>query len=210
MEIKTFKILPSTQEYLISKLKNKEIQSETCILTDIQNSGIGSRGNKWNKVENGLYFSFCKQKISLPNDLQIQSISIFFGFILKENLAKLGSSAWLKYPNDLYIETQKIGGILCNVVGDFVVCGIGINLDSKSFESLENGIIKDKIIFLQNYFNSISNYTWNNIFGLYKNEFYKNYDFSFHYENQILSFRDSILCEDGAVLINNKKIYSAR
>src|SRR6185503_19105790 len=36
----------------------------------------------------------------------------------------------LKWPNDLYVDGAKVGGILCEAVEDFVVIGIGINCAS--------------------------------------------------------------------------------
>ncbi|RDU62416.1 biotin--[acetyl-CoA-carboxylase] ligase [Helicobacter sp. MIT 14-3879] len=208
MKIKYFTTLPSTQKYLIENIKSKIITNQTCIVAGHQSDGIGSRGNKWSNVENGLYFSFNIFLDSLPDDLAPQSMSIFFAFIFKENLQKLTSKVWLKYPNDLYISSNKIGGIICNIIGEFAVCGIGLNIESSAFGSLEYKI--DKNIILEKYFKNIKDYTWSKVFAKYSKEFYKNYDFFFHYKDKYLPLRDSTLLEDGSININGEILYSIR
>lgn len=214
MKIIEFESLDSTQTYLISLIKNNEILESTCIIAKMQHNGIGSRGNKWISVKKGLYFSFCFKIKDLPSDLEIQSLSIFFGFIFKETLKKIGSKVWLKWPNDLYLDENKIGGIICSLINDFAVCGIGINLKSLDFATIEdtikNSIIKNNKEFLRNYFKNLESYSWSEVFNKYKLEFYKNDNFSFHHKNQILYFKDSELLKDGSILINNEIIYSAR
>ena len=210
MEIKVFDILPSTQKYLINEIKNHNINDEICIIAINQNKGIGSRKNTWNSVNQGLYFSFAKKLSNLPNDLKLESVSIFFGFIFKEILATNGSKVWLKYPNDLYINENKVGGIICNIASDFIVCGIGLNIESDIFACIESNVINNTNRFLESYFDSIKTYTWDLVFSKYKLEFYKNHNFSFHYKNKIISFRDAKLLNDGAIEVNGEILYSFR
>lgn len=210
MKIEIFESLPSTQEYLNTKIKQGLINEQVCIVAKNQTNGIGSRGNKWDSVEDALYFSFCKRLDSMPKDLLPQSFSIFFGYIFKDILQKLGSKVWLKYPNDLYLDDNKIGGVMCNIIGDFNICGIGINTKSTSFKSLENGIIEDKIAFLKKYFDSIESYTWESVFKGYKKEFYKNYSFSFHINNKQVSLNNATLLQDGSLKIDDKVVYAIR
>lgn len=210
MRIEVFESLHSTQEYLNNKIKEKLINEQVCIVAKNQTNGIGSRGNKWDSVEDGLYFSFCKRLDSMPKDLLPQSFSIFFGYIFKDILQKLGSKVWLKYPNDLYLDNNKIGGVMCNIIGDFNICGIGINAKSTSFKSLENGIIRDKIAFLKKYFDSIETYTWDRVFKEYEKEFHKNYPFSFHMNGKPISLNNATLLQDGSLKIDDKIVYAIR
>lgn len=212
MEIKIFEKLPSTQVFLLENIKSGEIQNPICILAKTQDSGIGSRNNTWNSVKKGLYCSFALNLDSLPSDLPAQSMAIFFGFIFKESLRKAGSKAWLKYPNDIYLDSQKIGGIMCNIASNFVICGIGMNIQSDlpDFYTLENGIIKNEIEFLKKYFKMLKNASWSEVYRQYINEFSKNYDFYFHSGSEKISLKNAILCEDCAILINGKKYYSIR
>lgn len=213
MKIVYVSTLSSTQNTLISQIKQDSIKSDTCIVAHSQTNGIGSRGNKWSNVEKGLYFSFAKSLKSLPNDLQSQSMAIFFAFIFMKTLRNLGSKIWLKYPNDLFLENDKIGGVICSVVGVYAVCGIGLNIKSNNFASIEANIgdsLQDSKSFLEAYFHALSQSTWSEVFNAYKLEFYKNQAFSFHYNNEILSLKNATLQSDGAIKINDKIFYNIR
>ncbi|PAF52738.1 biotin--[acetyl-CoA-carboxylase] ligase [Helicobacter sp. 13S00477-4] len=207
--IEYFEILPSTQTYLIDKIKKSQLNSPICIVAKIQTKGIGSRGNQWEQVENGLTFSFSFKDSSLPIDLPVQSISIFFGFIFKEILVSMGFDIWLKWPNDLYIGGSKIGGVMVNIVKNHIVCGIGVNIYGKRFASLMVDIPKEKV--LRDFFEKIRNTSsWKEIFSKYALEFHKNFKFSFHYENETLDLKGANLMSDGGIELNGKKIYSYR
>ena len=117
---------------------------------------------------------------------------------------------FVKAPNDLYIDDHKIGGIMCNIVNNFVVCGIGLNIESSIFSCIESGIIDDIDMFLQSYFSSICSYTWQDVFNKYQLEFSKNDTFSFHYGNVLIPFKDAKLLYDGSIEINGEVIYSFR
>ena len=133
--------------------------------------------------------------------------------IMQQFLHSLGSQAWLKYPNDLYIDRQKIGGILTQKVRDNIVCGMGINLISQDYANLESHI-SQKLTpqdLLNDFFESFVNFTsWKQIFSIYKLEFHKNNSFSFHFRNQRLCLKDAILNDDGSLSVNGERIYSLR
>lgn len=208
-----FDTLPSTQQYALDSIKNQTLYSPFCIHAREQTQGIGSRGNQWSSVESGLMFSFALPLKSLPNDLKIESSSIFFGVIMQQFLASLGSQVWLKYPNDLYIDRQKIGGILAQKVRDSIVCGIGINLISQKYATLESYISQNLTPqgFLNDFFESFVKFTsWKQIFSIYKLEFHKNNSFSFHLHNQLICLKDAILNDDGSLSVNGYRIYSLR
>ncbi|CAM3327900.1 biotin--[acetyl-CoA-carboxylase] ligase [Helicobacter labetoulli] len=208
-----FDTLPSTQQYALDSIKNETLHSPFCIHAKEQTQGIGSRGNQWSSIESGLMFSFALELQSLPNDLKLESSSIFFGVIMQQFLRSLGSQVWLKYPNDLYIDEQKIGGILTQKVRDSIVCGIGINLISTKYATLES-CISQKIKpegFLNDFFESFVKFTsWKQIFSIYKLEFHKNNSFFFHFHNQQVCLKDTTLNDDGSLNVNGERIYSLR
>ena len=215
MKIIFFDSLPSTQEYLIAQIKCGAVDSPLCIVARAQSKGIGSRGNEWNALESGLYFSFALPLDSLPKDLPTQSSAIFFAFNFMRELRDLGSAIWLKYPNDLFLGRQKIGGVMCGIVGNFAVCGIGLNLKARNFAHLESEISKilqkDLSGFLGAFFKRVESSVWSEVFSAYSAEFHKNYDFSFHSENgAILSLKNAELQKDGAIKMDDKIIYCAR
>ncbi|MGL2694058.1 biotin--[acetyl-CoA-carboxylase] ligase, partial [Helicobacter pylori] len=46
-EKRVFESLPSTQTYLLEKLKSNELKAPVLVLAKNQSAGIGSRGNIW-------------------------------------------------------------------------------------------------------------------------------------------------------------------
>ena len=215
-----FDTLPSTQTWAVEKIKAKTLIAPFCIHAKRQTQGIGSRGNQWENVPRGLMFSFALPLVSLPQDLKIESSSIFFGVILQQFLASLGSKVWLKYPNDLYINEHKIGGILTQKIHDSLVCGMGINLyhspdasNSQHYATLEKSISAniEPLSFLSNFFQSFEKFiSWKQIFSIYKLEFHKNNSYFFHFQNKHICLKDTILNEDGSLSIDGHIIYSLR
>lgn len=207
-----FESLDSTQTWLIEKIKQEDLSFPSCVMSDIQTRGIGSRNNAWENVENALMFSFCFADTKLPQDLPRQSISIYLGYLLKEWLVSEGHDVWLKWPNDLYVEDSKIGGIISQSMKNAIICGVGINLYSTSYASLKlnwNKIKKQNKLkkFLDFFFKFP---TWSYVFEKYKLEFHKNADFTFHIKNKEVPFSDAVLSKDGSLLWKNQRIYSLR
>lgn len=212
MKILYFDSLPSTHLYLSDQLKNKELSAPVMIVAKNQPSGIGSRGNTWVEVKEGLYFSFAIALEHMPSDLRLESSAIFYGFIFKELLKSYGSKVWLKYPNDLYLNDKKLGGILCSAFDDMLLVGIGLNieLDSKCDKFAKLDIRIDNKSLLDEYILQINSFTWKQIFSKYKLEFSNNLSYSFHCGDLLVSMRNATLCDDGSLLIDGKKVYNLR
>ncbi|PZT47684.1 biotin--[acetyl-CoA-carboxylase] ligase [Helicobacter valdiviensis] len=211
MEILEFETLPSTQTFLIDSLKNNSLQAPILVLAKRQTKGVGSRANSWEEVEEGLYFSCALPLENLPKDLPLESVSLYFGYLFKEGLEELGSKLWLKWPNDLYLEDKKIGGVLCSKIGKVIIVGIGLNLKvaQNSFGMLDIRVSKGEILkkFIKRIEKTLS---WKQIFSKYRLEFFKSLNFGFHIDNKKLSLENAILCEDGSILSNGKRYYSLR
>ncbi|WP_281950548.1 biotin--[acetyl-CoA-carboxylase] ligase [Nitrosophilus kaiyonis] len=211
MEIIYLDEVNSTQLYLIEKIKSKELLPSVAVVAKNQKNGIGSRGNRWIGRSGNLFFSFAIYLNDLPNDLKIQSSSIYFSYILKSILEEEGSSIWLKWPNDFYIENLKIGGTISNLIGNIIICGIGLNIkeNPENFGKLDIEIDKNEI--LEKYFEKIEKkISWKEIFSKYKLEFHKSKKYFVHSKNEKISLENAKLCEDGSIEINSKRIYSLR
>jgi BirA family biotin operon repressor/biotin-[acetyl-CoA-carboxylase] ligase len=200
LEIIYFKEINSTQKYLLENLKEN-----VCVWSEFQSEGIGSRGNSWIGEKGNLFFSFSIHKNSLPNDVKLQSISIYYMFLLKEILSKYGSRVKFKWPNDLYLE-KKVAGCISNIKNDIIVVGIGLNTKkSKNFASLDIKIKNEEI--LNKFLNRIEDkILWNEIFPKLEREFYKN---NFIIGDN-LELNKAKLNYDGSIKINNERIYSLR
>ena len=187
------------------------MQLPLAIVANRQSAGIGSRNNSWNSKEGNLFLSFAVDMESLPEDLKLESASIYYSYLLKETLHSLGSKVFLKWPNDLYINESKIGGMLTNIVGDALVCGVGINLKKADtlFASLDISIKREEL--LEKYFTNIEKRVlWKQVFSKYKLEFQTNQKFSTHIQGEKVSLREAELQNDGSLLIKGQKVYSLR
>ena len=206
-----FKSLDSTQKYLLDKVKKSEIDTPALVLALSQTNGKGSRNNTWESGEGNLYFSFAIDLKDLSEDLALESSSIYFSYILKELIAKEGSSLWMKWPNDFYINDKKIGGTITNVYKDILICGIGINTKSapKGFATLDIDI--DQRTLLENFkIELLKKHSWKLVFSKFKVEFELSKKFSTHYKNEKISLNKAILQDDGSLICDGKRIYSLR
>ncbi|MGL2808285.1 biotin--[acetyl-CoA-carboxylase] ligase [Helicobacter pylori] len=203
-EKRVFDSLPSTQTYLLEKLKNDALKAPVLIVAKNQSAGIGSRGNIWEDTKSALTFSLALNASDLPKDLPMQASALYLGFLFKEVLKELGSQTWLKWPNDLYLGGQKIGGVLVNIYKGMRVCGIGVNRVSTKWACLDIGISDDWII--EGFLKKIEeNLFWGEVLSKYALEFHRNDSFSFHNDwGELVSLKDAELLEDGRICIKGK------
>ena len=201
----------STHTYLKEYIKTNGFTQSLCIVTDEQTAGIGSRGNTWSGMKGNLFFSFAISKQNLPEDLAIQSASIYFSFLLKKILQERGSQVWLKWPNDFYIGDKKIGGTITTLSNNIVMCGIGLNLNfvSNEYGCLDiktdiNNLLHDYLINIEKKF------FWRDIFREYVIEFQLSKKFYATINGNKVSLEQALLNEDGSIEINNEKVFSLR
>ena len=211
MKIRFLERVDSTQTYLKQLLKSKEVSSPYAVVTKIQTDGLGSRNNSWEGLEGNLFLSFSMSLKDLPTDLKIESASIYFAYILKETLSEFGSNVWLKWPNDFYVDELKIGGMITNLVGDSLICGVGLNLvkSPDRFEKLDIEITIEEL--LNSYFTNVEKKVlWKQVFSKYKLEFYLNQNFFTHKNNLKIFLNEAELQSDGSIISNGERIYSLR
>ncbi|MEA1915529.1 MAG: biotin--[acetyl-CoA-carboxylase] ligase [Campylobacterota bacterium] len=212
LELYYLKCVDSTHTHLKHHLKTHPYTKPICFYTQEQTKGIGSRDNNWVGKKGNLFFSFALHKSELPKDLPLQSASIYFSYVLKNQLEKLDSKIWLKWPNDFYIMDHKIGGTITTVQKDLILCGIGLNLlaPSKEFQgNLDIDIVPQAM--LENYFNALQKSdSWKQIFSLYEVEFHKNKKCKTTIDGYKTSLKDAVLHDDGSITIDNKRVYSLR
>jgi len=192
-------------------LKNNTFSSPVAIVVDEQSAGIGSRNNQWHSFKGNLYFSFAWAIKDLPKDMEIVSSSIYFSYILKELLNETGSKVWLKWPNDFYIGKSKVGGTVTQIIGENLVCGIGLNTTSASddFAVLDVEIVREKL--LTDFFNKLKKIpSWKKIFRNFSLEFDLSKKYQTHYNGCEISLEEAELNSDGSLSVGNKRIYSLR
>ena len=211
MEILWFKHLPSTHKHLIESIKNETLTPPIALGVDFQSDGVGSRGNSWKGEEGNLYFSFCVEAKQLPQDLLIESTSIYIAWMMREVLVSLNSKIWIKWPNDFYINDKKVGGVITTKIKDFIIGSIGINLlhAPEEFGVLDVQVAPKSLIdlFIKELKKNIS---WKNVFSKYKIEFQNSLKFSSHIDGQKISLQNAKLLYDGSIEVENKRVYSLR
>ena len=211
MEIRYFNALPSTQKHLVEELEDGNIQAPISVISLEQSSGVGSRDNSWSGGKGNFFASVAVDLDMLPEDLPLGSASIYFSFIMKQTLASLGENIWLKWPNDFYLNDDKVGGTITQKVKNTLVCGIGINLKNSQngYRALQCDISPQKL--LENYLQALEKFPkWKQIFSEYEIEFELSRKFSVHIENYQKSLADASLCGDGSLIIGGKRVYSLR
>ena len=211
MEILYFNKLPSTQKYLVDQLKEGNLKAPISVIALEQNAGLGSRDNGWSGGEGNFFASTALDLDMLPQDLPLGSASIYFSFIMKQTLEALGENIWLKWPNDFYLNDEKVGGTITKKVNNTLVCGIGINLKNSQngYRALQCDISPQKL--LENYLLALEKFPeWKQVFSEYEIEFKLSRKFSVHIENDKKSLSDATLCEDGSLIIEGKRVFSLR
>ena len=180
-KIEYFSEIDSTQKYLLKRVEKEDL-NYYCIWSDFQTDGIGTKGREWKGKRGNLFFSFVVN-LEEFNFIPLQSLSVYFSYLMYEVLKRYDDRVTLKWANDLYILDEvpkKVGGVLVNIKRKKIICGIGVNtkfnpLIDGEYKSgcLDIKIKNDKI--LDKFLKEVNKKrTWEEIFCNYKEIFYQN------------------------------------
>ena len=129
---------PSTNTYLQELTVKTECFEGLVVITKNQTQGKGQRGNIW-ESENGKNLTFSVLlKPNFPIEEQFlisQTVALgIYDFLKAKNIEHVA----IKWPNDIYVGSQKIAGILientltANKISNCIV-GIGLNVNQTQF-----------------------------------------------------------------------------
>ncbi len=128
-----FNQLESTNSYALDLLK-KDTSHGTVVIADCQTAGKGRLGRNWHSPANtNLYFSVILTRQSALSFLSWFPLAT--GIAMAETIEETANlKVSLKWPNDLLLNTKKLGGILCESStkgpnGRAVIIGVGININ---------------------------------------------------------------------------------
>lgn len=140
------KYLPSchsTNDFCQEILNSGTFDEGFVVHTGHQTKGRGQRGNSWNAEPNqNILMSVMLKPVFLKAADQfylnmVVSLAVFDTLrqFLNENLK-------VKWPNDIYFQNQKIGGVLIenSIQGNNISCsiiGIGLNVNQLEFENAQ-------------------------------------------------------------------------
>lgn len=128
----------STNNYL-KKLARSSAENGTVVVAREQTSGKGRLGRVWcSEKDKNLTFSILLQPDIKPDE--VQAITPVAGLALCKAIREFFNlDCKIKWPNDIIIDNKKLSGILTEMSAttsgvDFIVIGIGINLDQEIFD----------------------------------------------------------------------------
>ncbi|RYD52919.1 MAG: biotin--[acetyl-CoA-carboxylase] ligase [Sphingobacteriales bacterium] len=137
-----YAVLDSTNSYLLQKLETQPaLPSGTTVCTQHQTAGRGQRQKPWMDTPGkSLLFSVAVQPVAelAEQPLFCFGIAVAVAETLKAFIPDLPLQ--LKWPNDLYVNNGKLGGILIENIlrgsrWQWAVIGIGINLLPQPFDA---------------------------------------------------------------------------
>lgn len=131
----------STNNYALTQLHAGLAQHGTAFFSHEQVAGKGQRGKTWTVgLDEGVILSVVINPESLAISRQFE-LSACIAISVREWFSRFaGDETYIKWPNDLYWQDRKAGGILIeNLTNGYqwrwAVAGIGININQGNFPS---------------------------------------------------------------------------
>jgi BirA family transcriptional regulator, biotin operon repressor / biotin---[acetyl-CoA-carboxylase] ligase len=118
--------LGSTQDEARAALLSGAAQG-TVVLAEEQRAGRGRWGRSWQaEAGSGLLFTVV---LASGSSVAPATLPVALGIASVQALRSLGlSEASLKWPNDLWWRERKLGGLLVEQAGSFLLAGCGLNI----------------------------------------------------------------------------------
>lgn len=134
MRTYTFKELDSTNNFLREK---NDLQDYDLVIAETQTAGKGRRGNEWKSDKGAALFSFALKRDKNLDIKEYRKLPLVVGLSVLKGLSGLEDLGFqFKWTNDVYVYGRKISGVLVEMVGDFFIIGIGVNVNNKEFGEL--------------------------------------------------------------------------
>ena len=136
-DFKVVETTPSTNE-LAKQIASKGAKSHTVVIAETQTEGKGRMGRAWiSEPSQSLTFSLILRPSVSP--VHASKIALMAAVSVTQAVRECtGTDPKVKWPNDVLIGRKKVCGILTEMSAEFdtieyVVCGIGINVNQTSF-----------------------------------------------------------------------------
>lgn len=140
---KTIKKKVSSTNDLARQLAKKGAKEGDCVVSESQTAGRGRLQRKWLSKPGNLYLSLILRPKILASCLS--QLTFVSALAVSKTLEKyINQKPQLKWPNDVLVDGKKISGILLeseteNERVEFVIVGVGINVNQKQFpQYIEN------------------------------------------------------------------------
>ncbi len=130
-DIEIHDLIDSTQQRARARVDAGE-RGAAVVIADAQSAGRGQRGRAWQSPPGAAVYL----TVVWPSGRRLAGLaglSLVAGLAVRATLARWQVDARLKWPNDVWVDERKLGGILVEVLGDrrgsIVLIGIGLNLE---------------------------------------------------------------------------------
>lgn len=131
LSVQLYDCIDSTNSAMLRRNQEQDVANHLMI-TEFQTAGRGRRGKVWL----GDYGRNIAMTLGIEFHTNLNSLgglSSVVGLALVQALEAHGIHAQLKWPNDVWVNEQKLAGILVELVptntGTLAVVGVGVNVD---------------------------------------------------------------------------------
>ncbi len=142
-------VVDSTNSYLLEKSKENDCFEGDVVYTHFQSEGRGQRDTNWvsNPGENLMFSVFVRPSFLSATNFFL--ISKLIAIAVHHEVSRICKDALVevKWPNDIYVNKKKIGGILIenqfkgSIINQSVI-GVGLNINQTNFEGLNATSLK--------------------------------------------------------------------
>lgn len=116
----------------------KKGKRDFLILAEEQRSGRGRLDRSWLSVNGGIYMSLCRDVNAYALEPQLFSVAAAIAVI--ETVSVHNIEGNYRWPNDILVNGRKISGILCEMIDNAIIIGIGLNTNNNLFPEEISGI----------------------------------------------------------------------
>ncbi|MDP3358824.1 MAG: biotin--[acetyl-CoA-carboxylase] ligase [Lutibacter sp.] len=221
MNIIKLNAIESTNLYLKKLAVEKELESYTVVSANYQSAGRGQMGANWySEIGKNLTFSILIKFDAFEIERQFYlSMAVSLGLLAAIRF-HISSPLFVKWPNDILAEKDKLAGILIeNIVSGNVikqtVIGIGLNVNQEQFPTTigkvtslkklteisfdTETLLESIVISIQNFVDYIERKEFQKLKDLYLKSLYKFENPAMFEDDKGLIFLGKIVdvCEDG-------------
>ena len=126
-KILEFDEVTSTNDICFGLIEDGETEGIAVVALS-QTKGRGRQGRPWISPKNeGLYLSFIIKK---PKEKTSQIVPLILALSIFRCVKEYSDDASIKWPNDVLLGGNKVAGCLVESKKDFLVAGVGINLNN--------------------------------------------------------------------------------
>lgn len=232
MNIIKLNAIESTNLYLKNLAVEKELESYTVVSANYQSAGRGQMGANWHsEIGKNLTFSILIKFDAFEIERQFYlSMAVSLGLLAAIRF-HISSPLFVKWPNDILAEKDKLAGILIEniVTGNVIkqtVIGIGLNVNQEQFPSTigkvtslkkitgnpfdTDSLLESIVISIQNFVDYIERKEFQKLKNLYLKSLYKFEKPVMFEDDKGVIFLGKIVnvCEDGKleVALEDEKI----